>query len=192
MTASSFSNERETARPSSLRGRTIALGALWLTVSGGALAAPACYPRNCDSGVETFGTKPGEGQMVTEDVWESTGQQDHWLWFPGQRTWVFDVSALGNRTPYETTVYMSAQEEPNRTGNHTEAGGNIALLSAVGPNRVNVTNDSCSDFYLRLVLKVRPFPPAATIDAGPIAATPETDAGTNDAGEDADGGDAGL
>ncbi|MBX3212860.1 MAG: hypothetical protein KF850_12555 [Labilithrix sp.] len=173
------------ARPS-LR-RVLALGALWAAISAAALAAPGCYGRNCEGGLEVFGANEGEGEMIDEDTWESGPMNGTWLWFPRQRTYIFDLRVLGGRVPYNVYPYISASPDPMTVGpNGTIGSGNLALLSSIGPNRVDVRNDSCSDYYLRLVVEAKPMPPALPADDG------GAEAGTNDAGgDDADAGDAG-
>jgi len=163
--------------PRVLRLRLLTCLALWLVVSIVVVLAPGCYGQNCEGGAESFGSEITEGQMVTADVWESSGQLDKWLWFPRQRAYFFNIHALGGRIPYETIAYLSAEEEPNRTGHYTLGGGNVALFSGVGPNRVDVRNDTCSDYYLRLVVKVPPFAPALS-DGGSIPSSPSVEGGT--------------
>jgi len=174
----------DTKGPGSFRLRALACLGLWLVVSLGALLAPGCYGRNCEGGVESFGEEITEGHMVTADVWESSGQHDKWLWFPRQHAFFFDVPALGGRIPYETTAYLSAEEEPNKNGTFAQAGGNVAIFSGVGPNRVDVRNDTCSDYYLRLVVKVPPLPPAVA-DSGSAPRSPVTDGGALPPDDDA-------
>jgi hypothetical protein len=178
--------------PASWR-RILALGALWLAISSAVLLAPGCYGRNCEGGVETFGTDGGQGRMLNADTWESGAIDGNWLWFPRQRYYVFDIRAMNGRTPRIILPYLSAHAEPNKGGNFTLGGGNLALLSNALPNRIDIRNDSCSDYYLHLVVEAAPFPPALpeSDDAGTIDAAPPVD---DDAGnEAADAGDeAGL
>lgn len=167
--------DAERLPPSRLRLLTCI--ALWLVISVAVLLSPGCYGRNCEGSAESFGTEITNGRMVTEDVWESSGQDEKWLWFPRQHVYFFEIPALGGRVPYETTAYLSAHEEPNKTGDYTQGGGNIALFSGVRPNRVEVRNDTCSDYYLRLLVKVPPFPPLVP-DSGSLESdgAPEPDA----------------
>jgi hypothetical protein len=122
--------------------------------------------------------------MLDPNTWISGPVDGPWLWFPRQRVWVFEVPQLGGRTPEIIIPYVSSSPEPSKTGDHVIGAGNIALIGGPWPNRVTVRNDTCSDYYLRLVLEAPPFPPEA--DAG-VANTGE--AGTADvtpnAGDDA-------
>ena len=177
---------REPNRPS-LR-RVLALGALWVSISAGALAAPGCYGRNCEGGLEFYGAETEQGRMVDENTWESGPMDGAWLPYPRQRAYIFDIRALGGRTPYSVEPYISASPEPMKNGgNATVGSGNLALLANVSPNRVDIRNDSCSDFYLRLVVHVRPQEPAL-----PPEDDGGADAGTADAADDDAGNDGGI
>jgi hypothetical protein len=175
---------RAEATPS--RRRLVALAGLWLAVSGAVLLAPGCYGRNCEGDVLTFGAEMGQGRMVNDTTWESNNQTERWIPFPAQRYYVFDIRALGGRTPDIILPYLSAQEEPAKGGNFTLGGGNLTLLTNASPNRIDVKNDSCSDYFLRLVVSVPPLPPPTTADASiGLADASVSDAATrsNDAGD---------
>ncbi|HVH43536.1 MAG TPA: hypothetical protein VM925_14375 [Labilithrix sp.] len=178
--------------------RIVVFGALWATVSAAALMAPGCYGRNCEGGIESYGVDAGQGDMLDENTWESAPIDGEWLWFPGQRTYIFDMRALGGRMPDVPIAYISASPQPSKTGDFTTGAGNLLKFLSPRPNGINVYNDSCSDYYVRLVIKARPFPPSVNTDAG---ATPvDADAGADldaainngeDAGDGGDGGDGG-
>ena len=173
------------------RRRLFALGGLWLAISAAVLLAPGCYGRNCEPSIETFGIDPGQGRMVNDTTWESSPQDSRWVPFPRQRYYVFDIRALGGRTPQIVLPYVSAQEEPMKGGgNYTLGGGNLTLLANALPNRIDVKNDTCSDYFLRLVVIVPPLPPEATPDRQDDASAPDGagDAGATDAADAGDGG----
>jgi len=159
---------------------------LWLTVAFVVFAAPGCYGRNCEGELETFGVDAGQGEMVSPTQWESTPTVGPWLSFPRQRAYVFDIRALGGRTPYDWNVFLSAASQPNvggpNAGNQTTGAGNIALVQNIGPNRIDVFNDTCSDYYMRLVVTVPPLPPFPGDGGAPVV---DVDAGDDD---DDDGG----
>lgn len=163
--------------------RVAVLGLLWLAISGAVVFAPGCYGRNCEGEATTFGANPGEGVMIDPDTWASGPVDGPWLNYSRQRYYVFDVRALGGRTPQLILPYVSASPDPIETGgDFTLGSGNLAKLLHPGPNRVDVYNDSCSDYFLRLVIKVQPFPPVP--DAG------LSDASRDDS--DADNADSGV
>ncbi|MBX3212417.1 MAG: hypothetical protein KF850_10325 [Labilithrix sp.] len=173
------------ARPS-YRSGAVAFVVLWLGLSGGILLIPGCYGRNCEGATETFGDEPGEGQLVTENTWESSPSDGDWLWFPRQRVYSFNIPALSGRTPLLPHAFISASPAPNRQGGEfTSGAGSPVVFFAQRPNGIAVKNDTCTDYFLRVVLELPPFPPAAP-DGG--LAKPEVDAGAADGAEQADGG----
>lgn len=140
-----------------------------------------------------FGNEPGQGSMIDENTWQSNSVDEPWLPFPRQRYYSFDLRALGGRIPHLPLPYVSPSPTPAKDGMDFVVGsGNLAKLLHVGPNRIDVLNDTCSDFYLRLIVEAQPFPPAAPADGGaddapddaPDAAEPTDDGG--DGGDDAD------
>lgn len=145
-------------RPSRRRLAFFAL--LWIGIVGGAaIASPGCYGRNCEGNLETFGTNPGQGRMIDENTWESSPQEGEWLPYPKQRFYSINIPGLNGRTPQIVLPYLSAAPNPRKTGsNFTLGSGNLTLIVNVGPNHVDIINDSCSDYYLRLVVVASPFP----------------------------------
>ena len=155
------------------RRRVLALGSLWFSLSAAVVLVPGCYGRNCDAGSEIVGTEPGQGRMVDENTWESAALDETWLWFPRQRTYVFDIRSLMGRKLKDIDTYVSSTADP-RESSLVNASGNIALLLHPRANGIDVKNDTCSDYYLRLVVEAYPLPPDAPPDSS-------TDAGPSDA-----------
>lgn len=173
------------------RRRIAAFVALWASISAAALVAPGCYGRNCEGAVEVFGADAGEGIMLDENTWASGPMDGTWLWFPRQRYYIFDIRALGGRTPEKIFPYISGTPDPIKTGNFTIGAGNLAQLFTAVPNRIDVKNDSCSDLYLRLVVEVPPFPPEAPeADAGAEAGIVDASVPEDAEADAGDGGDA--
>lgn len=173
----------------SVRARVLLFVAVWIGVACAVLSAPGCYGRNCEGGFEVYGADAGQGHMVDDTHWESSATNENWIFFPRQRYYIFDLHELGGRTPTLVLPYLSATVSPNTTGaDSTFGGGNIALIFNQQPNRVDIKNDTCSDYYLRLVVEVPPLPPAApTLDGGGDA---DTEAGANLDGGVTDASDA--
>jgi hypothetical protein len=166
--------------------RVVALLAVWALVSGAALSAPGCYGRNCEPAFAGYGKEAGQGSMIDSTTWQSNPVDGEWLPFPRQQVYFFDVPALEGQTPQVFIPYLSAQRDPSKSGDFTIGSGNLALLFGAGPNRIGVKNDTCSDYFLRLVLKV-PTPvdagDAGDVDAGDVDAS---DAGAVDASDASD------
>jgi hypothetical protein len=181
-------------------------------VGAGAIAAPSttgCYGKECEGDFQFH----GPGSLIDPDTWQSTPLNSKWLRHSHRRTWLFDTSLLGNRTIDWYIVYVSPGEEPNRIpppgvdpDNFTIAAGNLAVVKMMRsdgcrvPPRweidknlqscMYVVNDTCADYYVRVVAHAAPFPRDGGADAAD--ATDVTDAAL-EAGSDADAaGDAGT
>jgi hypothetical protein len=167
--------------------RILTLGSLWIAISAAALASPGCYGRNCEGSSMDFGTLPGEGHMVNPDTWESSAPEDPWLPFPRQRVYNINIEALGGRSPLTVTPYLSADSQPSKSGgNYTIGAGNLALIFFFGTNHVGLKNDTCSDYFVRVVVTAGPMAP--TTPPADTDASPPVDAGAGDA--EGDAGDA--
>jgi hypothetical protein len=150
----------------------VALGLVLLTPGAASLAG--CFG-NCTGATETWGS-PTQGERVDDFTWESGPVTGTYLNFPGGQTWLFDPSAvMGERAPvgFEAFVSMDPQPYANGGGGFSQSTGNIAeFLSAGNAWQVNVLNDTCAQYYLRVVLT---YPQTST----------QTDSGAaSDAGAD--------
>jgi len=160
--------------------RVVGLVALWGIMMGG-IGSASCYGHTCDGDSQVWGRVPGEGRLVDEDTWESTPIDGDWIPFTRQRVWFFEMRELGDRTPYEITPLISAERNPvHDNGNWTEGSGNLAEQSGAGPGRIAVKNNTCADYYIRIVAHAAPRPPQAPV---PDAGASRTDASTADAGD---------
>lgn len=164
----------------SSRGAIAALAVLWSVVTAATFAASGCYGHNCDGVATNFGQRPGEGQLVDEDTWQSGPIDGPWLPFPKRQTYFFDLNALGvDRVPAFVIPYVSAQSDPlHEGGNQTIAGGNLAEISGVDKGRVTVHNGTCADYFLRVVVAA---PPRA-------GGGPNTNDGPDETPDDSDAG----
>lgn len=159
-----------------MKARLLLFITLWIGVAAVIFWIPGCYGHNCDQQHETYGIEAGEGHMVTEDLWESNGPNEPWLPYPRQQYYFFNVAAWGGRTPTLTTPYLSASPQQGPGANYVIGSGNIAEMFFPGPNSLNINNDTCSDYYLRMVVQLPPFPPEAGVTTTTSAIT---DAGTD-------------
>ena len=145
--------------------RSAILAVLWLCVSGSVLAVPACYGHACEADTVEFGRTAGEGRLASPDIWESNANDGQWLDFPHERTYQIDLHELGvDRVPVLVIPYVSAQANPlAEGGNSTIAAGNLTVIT-VDRGHVSLRNDTCANYYLRVVVQASPLPPAS--DAG--------------------------
>jgi len=160
-------------------------GAGWLAIPtvGPALAMgqAGCAGDDCNSDTQTFAACGGE--PVGPDEWESAPiAGTPYLDFHGERTWIFNPSGwVGARQPVTVTAYLSLVQQPNADGGSgfANASGNLAeytVLPVAGGWQVQVLNDTCAQYYLRVVVDYAPA------DGGPQGAP--ACATASDAGKD--------
>jgi hypothetical protein len=150
--------------------RSIALAA---AVGAVALAAPlgaaGCFTNACDGDFQLFSA----GERVDDETWQTSPIGGAWIPFPARRTYWLDTSALG-RFPREVLVWVSTVERPNEgLGSFTQASGNLALVAGVTDRGLLVTNDTCAEMFVRVVVRASPAP----ADAGASGAGLLPDAG---------------
>jgi hypothetical protein len=91
--------------------------------------------------------------------YESSDLYGTWLHFPAGRRYRLVHGLVA--APDEVLLYLAFREDPLRegeTGNITPASGNAALVEAVEEDYVQVRNDTCSEYYLRVVARVGSVP----------------------------------
>lgn len=167
------------------------------------LLMPGCFGRECDGDEQSWGPPTDlyaanadagpdaafvdprmlQGHLVDENTWESNAIGDDWLSYLHERAWHFYYPQLGGRTPDQITAYISANVNPIKTNDtFTAGGGNVAKFIGVLPNVATVKNDTCADYFVRLVVHVPPW-----VDAGSGSGSVQdasTDAPPSDAGKD--------
>lgn len=146
----------------------VASAALGVVALASPLGSAACFTNACDGDFRTF----SGGQLFSADAWQTSGLTGPWLPFPARRTYWLDTQALG-RLPSEINVWVSTVERPNEgTGSFTMASGNIALIAGVTPQGMLLTNDTCSELFVRVVVKAEPV--VAPADAGGLDAAADS------------------
>ncbi len=166
------------------------------------LLMPGCFGRECDGDEQSWGPpadvyaanrdagpdaanldagpdpRMAQGHLLDDNTWESTAIGDDWLSYLHERSWHMNYPQLGDRQPDQITAYISANVNPNKTNDSlTAGGGNVAKFFSVLPRAGTVRNDTCADFFVRVVVHAPPY-----VDAGADAAT---DAGSvQDASKD--------
>jgi hypothetical protein len=155
------------------------------------LVTQGCFGNECEGDVYPLDTEYGlhqEGNFVDPTTWESVpmdernvGDGRYWMDFPARRTWRVAVpqwidGALEPRPIVEMHGYISFSQRPNLqvycgadrcdpADNFTEGSGNVVEFKSVSNGRVQVTNDTCTHFYLRVVLHAGPAADAGVPDA---------------------------
>ncbi len=188
----------------------------------GATAIPACFGRDCDGDVISWGNNDGEGHLVDENTWESTPTDFDWIQYSHERVIVFNYgrllgaelttledggTACQRRVPDWTIAYVSAAQRPNSRDpnsyeDYTIASGNIGKYRIRAGGTLDLYNNTCSNFYARLVVHAppvaRPLPPNTECDPYNVVVVPR-DGGPERVSEDdlrafesGDAGDAGA
>ncbi len=134
------------------------------------------------------------GHFIDADTWESVAVDGVWDSFGGSKEMIYWPD-FGGRVPYDWSVNLSVSDTPVADGNWiSDAAGNIALIRSPLPNRFAIYNGTCSQYYVRVVIRAKPFPPAP-VDLDASDAGDPTDARDGDAADldaNADASDAGL
>jgi hypothetical protein len=142
-----------------------------------------------------------------EIIWESAGSEDGWLDYPGQRTyWLNWKSAVYDDTRIDTSelsvveiqAYVSTQEYQSPTTNFVEAAGQLAVITYLGSDQVNIFNATCTEYFLRVVMRAQitqadgggadseAGPDSASAADAPDAIAEATTDASSDAGDGAD------
>jgi len=143
----------------------LALSLLTAAVSG-------CSTHQCDASSSDAG-----GGQVTEYAgtwtWQTSSLQSGWIPFNGNETIRFTLPSgfPSTSTPgFTLSAYVStsdAGQTPEARGQFVQAAGQLAEFANVTEHSFTVLNDTCSDYYLRVVATVTV--PTAPVDAGPDA-----------------------
>jgi hypothetical protein len=165
-----------------VRSRALLLLAFPLALSAGG-ASVGCFDGSCDD--QESRSPAGGGRLVDANTWESSAIDGEWFRYDHRMLIAFDTTLLGPRLPDWVQVYISASKRPLQGGSFTLAGGNVADIAIGGPGAVYVKNNTCAEYYIRIVVHAPPLPPdaGALPDASTDAAPP--DAADGDAAADA-------
>ena len=134
-----------------------------------AVGAAGCSTHQCDASSSDAG-----GGQVTEYggtwTWETSSLQSAWLPYNGNETIRFTLpdDFPPTSTPgFTLQAYVSTSEAgqtPEAGGEFVEAAGQLAQFAAVTDHSFTVFNDTCADYYLRVVATVTV--PPTPVDAG--------------------------
>jgi hypothetical protein len=127
------------------------LASVIVVASAASMACLGCETHSCDSsGVNWAG-----GDFFAPGWWESTPLEAPWLDYPGQRTINFQFDA--GCFPAVPSAEISAVPQPNTPNNNfTQAGGNLEEFSNLTFGGLSLTNGSCADYTVRVVVQCVP------------------------------------
>jgi hypothetical protein len=145
-------------------------------------AESGCATHQCDKdtislGDSTLGNAYRVGDAI---VWESAGatQSDAWLDYTGARTYALnwaesvrswlgiDKCILHANYDVANVVAYVATDRHNPTGNFVEASGQLAEMTYLTSEQVNVTNGTCAEYFLRVVVELVPKHEGGVPDGG--------------------------
>ena len=104
-------------------------------------------------------------------TWQSSSIQTQWVPFNGNETITFTLPS--NFPPLTTPGFVlspwvsTAADQDVGEGQFVSAGGQLAEYQIIGPRSFTVLNNTCTDYFLRVVATVTV--PTAPVDAGPDA-----------------------
>ncbi|MFI5299255.1 MAG: hypothetical protein ACHREM_14265 [Polyangiales bacterium] len=113
------------------------------------LASTACGP-TC-SGAERVYAGGDQTTTQSEKIWESSPPAGPYLPYEGGALYHFQHH-LG-AMPTNVQIWLSFSETPeNQGGGGTPAAGNQALVLGQNADEVQIRNDTCSSFWIRVVV----------------------------------------
>jgi hypothetical protein len=155
------------------RGTAVTVLASILTLL--AATTPGCFGHECEGDVVAtpYGEGFGEGHFLDDASWESAPLAAKWMSLPGGRTWKFLIPSWERaRRPFVAmTAYISQAEIPNlpqccgQADNWAMGTGFQAEFHDVAPGRFELTNSTCTDFFVRVVVRAGDAQDSGTGDA---------------------------
>jgi hypothetical protein len=101
----------------------------------------------------------GQGDIAPWDpakqTWESSPEDGGWAPFPPMVSETFDYGSLFPSCPSISIddPQLSPDQVPSQPGsNFAWAAGNLAEVVGAAPGSITVFNDSCADYYIRVVV----------------------------------------
>jgi hypothetical protein len=158
------------------------------------IATPACSTHKCDQ-AETVTVVAGAddgvpaGFLHDPDTWESNPMDAPWRAYFHEQVLVLDFGAAPRREIENVAVYVSIAGAPLDAGDIIAlATGNLAEITvnrtppddagSGGTYHLNIHNNTCQDYYARVVVTFEHEDAGANGDASSDAAPDATDAGT--------------
>jgi hypothetical protein len=135
------------------------------------LLPAACQPHLCDPvGLVDFSDGGAPlGHAVGDDAWETNAVADPWVSFPGQSELGLHFPMFADREIVSMVPYVSFDQNPMDPAgqgipNWSIGSGNNTEFRDSTPGYLIVRNDTCTQFYLRVVLEFGPR--EGGVDAG--------------------------
>jgi len=121
-----------------------------------------CQTHDCDSSASDGGT--GALRVIGGQLaWENVSELGNWQDFPGEATITYTFPASFRPANYDIFPYVSTGPQQGANGGtSTSGGGQPVEYTNVSPTGFSITNATCAEYYLHVVVMV-------VQDAGAIA-----------------------
>lgn len=119
----------------------------WLPVAAlASVVALGCSPpcETSDTDAVRF-----EGGTTQSGIYESSPWAGPYLHFPGGRR--YQLEHRLSTTPLVVVSYVSYSKYPFANSNTSENAGNQGVIELVDDEIIQIRNDTCAEFYLRVV-----------------------------------------
>ena len=132
--------------------------AWWIRAAGLAVMGLGAWGLiGCDCGREGGDPVEYAGGTTVGNRYESSELYGTWLHYPAGRRYRLHHSLP--QPPDEILIYLGFEEHPLRPdagGNISPSAGNAALIEAVEDDVIQIRNDTCSDYHVRVVAVAHP------------------------------------
>ncbi len=125
-------------------------------LSSAAACSPPCETADSDPVRFKGGSVSANGSTYSTSAWEGP-----YLHFPSGRR--FQLEHQLGVTPPIVATYLAFSEKPLPGNNTSESAGNQAVIERVDDEIIQIRNDTCSEFWLRVVAMASP---GGATDAG--------------------------
>ncbi len=125
------------------------------------MIAPGCTTHKCDpvdqvnvpGGTAPEKKFPNAGFTHDPNIWESGTVEGPWVPYQHQQTLFVEFRNAAPRPVEQIDVYISNAEAPYDTNDiFAIATGNVAELQWVGSAGINIRNNTCQDYFARVVV----------------------------------------
>ncbi len=144
--------------PRARRGRVLAAAVVVLAAGLVALASStssACYAPECEG--DHRRQPAAQGVMLDDVTWASGPRDGRWLEHRRRRAWFLELPpSRKGELPVSVEPYVSAVPEPFKDpggGTFSVGTGPTADLRLGPANEVIVANNTCGDFWLRVIVR---------------------------------------
>jgi hypothetical protein len=134
------------------------LAGLWLPLTG-------C--QDCD----TTGQTPIDYTQGTTNAsrthYESSPVHGEWLHFPAGRVYVLETNMVdGSLSVQSWVAFPDDHDSGKNPASYTEAAGNQVIIEDGDQRHIKIRNDTCAEFFVRIVANVAPTNGLASMGGG--------------------------